>query len=117
MRDVAAKRKGIILFHDIHASTARALPRILEELRSRGFRVVHLVPAAGAETLPEYDALARERAESKRVAAVNPLSRRVAWPSRVLSEAKAAAKPPAPGPHHPPAPRTDKDWSVGIWHQ
>lgn len=35
---------GIILLHDIHESTAAALPVLLAELKERGFRVVHVVP-------------------------------------------------------------------------
>jgi peptidoglycan-N-acetylglucosamine deacetylase len=34
---------GIVLFHDIKAVTAKALPGILAELQRRGFRVVHMV--------------------------------------------------------------------------
>jgi peptidoglycan-N-acetylglucosamine deacetylase len=35
---------GIILFHDIHAQTAKALPDVLDELKRHGFHIVHLVP-------------------------------------------------------------------------
>jgi peptidoglycan-N-acetylglucosamine deacetylase len=38
-----ARNGGIMLFHDIKAVTAKALPGILSELQRRGFRVVHLV--------------------------------------------------------------------------
>jgi peptidoglycan/xylan/chitin deacetylase (PgdA/CDA1 family) len=40
-----AKGKGILLLHDIQARTAAALPRILETLKARGYRIVHVVPA------------------------------------------------------------------------
>ena len=40
-----AKRKGILLLHDIQARTVAALPKILRELKARGYRVVHVVPA------------------------------------------------------------------------
>ncbi len=43
-----AKKKGIILLHDIHKRTADALPVLLRELKKRGYRVVHVVPASGA---------------------------------------------------------------------
>jgi len=33
---------GIVLFHDIKRSTARALPAILAQLKKRGYKVVHL---------------------------------------------------------------------------
>ncbi len=48
-----AERGGIMLFHDIKPQTARALPTILAEIKTRGYRVVHLrakqpfVPAPG----------------------------------------------------------------------
>jgi peptidoglycan/xylan/chitin deacetylase (PgdA/CDA1 family) len=40
-----AKGKGILLLHDIQARTVAALPRILNELKARGYRIVHVVPA------------------------------------------------------------------------
>ena len=40
---VDANQGGIILFHDIKASTAKALPGILDALAARGYSVVHLV--------------------------------------------------------------------------
>jgi peptidoglycan/xylan/chitin deacetylase (PgdA/CDA1 family) len=40
------KGKGILLLHDIHHRTVEALPLILEELKDRGFRVVHVVPSS-----------------------------------------------------------------------
>ncbi len=41
-----AKGKGILLLHDIHQRTVEAMPIILAELKARGFRVVHIVPAS-----------------------------------------------------------------------
>src|SRR3954470_4790696 len=48
--DLAIKRleergKGILLLHDIQARTVAALPRILNELKLRGYHIVHVVPA------------------------------------------------------------------------
>ncbi len=40
-----AKGKGILLLHDIQPRTVIALPRILHELKARGYRIVHVVPA------------------------------------------------------------------------
>ncbi len=40
-----ANRKGILLLHDIQPATALALPEILRELKARGFKIVHVVPA------------------------------------------------------------------------
>ena len=40
-----AKGKGILLLHDIQPRTVAALPRILQTLKARGYRIVHVVPA------------------------------------------------------------------------
>jgi peptidoglycan/xylan/chitin deacetylase (PgdA/CDA1 family) len=37
--------RGIVLFHDSKARTARMLPSFLRELKKRGYRIVHVVPA------------------------------------------------------------------------
>jgi peptidoglycan/xylan/chitin deacetylase (PgdA/CDA1 family) len=50
-----AKGKGILLLHDIQARTVAALPRILHELKARGYRIVHVVPA-----MPELPATPTE---------------------------------------------------------
>jgi peptidoglycan-N-acetylglucosamine deacetylase len=39
------KGRGILLLHDIQARTVAALPRILNELKARGYRIVHVVAA------------------------------------------------------------------------
>src|SRR6202040_1143464 len=38
-----------LLLHDIQARTAAALPRILNELKARGYRIVHVVPATAEQ--------------------------------------------------------------------
>jgi peptidoglycan-N-acetylglucosamine deacetylase len=45
MQRLEDKGKGILLLHDIQARTVAALPRILHELKVRGYRIVHVVPA------------------------------------------------------------------------
>ncbi len=45
MQRLEAKGKGILLLHDIQARTVAALPKILQEMKARGYRVVHVVPA------------------------------------------------------------------------
>ena len=42
-----ARQGGIVLLHDIHAHTAAMVPRLLVEMKARGYRVVHMVPAKG----------------------------------------------------------------------
>ena len=53
MQRLEAKGKGILLLHDIQARTVAALPKILQELKARGYRIVHVVPAtAGLPATP-----------------------------------------------------------------
>jgi peptidoglycan/xylan/chitin deacetylase (PgdA/CDA1 family) len=69
-----AKGKGILLLHDIQARTVAALPRILRELKARGYRIVHVVPAT-----PEQPATPTEPQQWQ----LNPASELVAtsrWP-------------------------------------
>lgn len=40
-----AKGKGILLLHDIQGRTAAMLPTLLRELKARGYKIVHVVPA------------------------------------------------------------------------
>lgn len=45
MQRLEAKGKGILLLHDIQARTVAALPKIIRDLKARGYRIVHVVPA------------------------------------------------------------------------
>lgn len=55
LQRIEQRNGGIVLFHDIKASTAKALPVILGELVQRGYRVVHLKPAKPVQPLTTYD--------------------------------------------------------------
>jgi hypothetical protein len=79
---LAAKRKGILLFHDIQFSTAHGIRAVLDQLAREGYRIVHTVPKAPAVTDPRFDALAdAELQRRSRIAATNPMATRsVVWP-------------------------------------
>jgi len=61
---------GIILFHDIHPQSAKAIPTVLAYLKEHGFRVVHLVPKSRIETVamaePVAEPAPRRRAHRHR---------------------------------------------------
>src|SRR5436190_557632 len=77
LAQLAARRKGILLFHDIQPSTAHAIKGILDELKARGFKVVHIVPKTPVSTLADYDTrAAREIASRKLVVEKQPLAQR-----------------------------------------
>jgi peptidoglycan-N-acetylglucosamine deacetylase len=42
---------GIVLFHDTKSHTAQMLPAFLSEIKRRGYRIVHVVPAGGRGVL------------------------------------------------------------------
>ncbi len=100
MRRLEAKGKGILLLHDIQGRTATALPRILETLKVRGYRIVHVVPAT-----PERPKTPTEPREWK----LHPVSETVAiarWPK--ISGFVFAKTATLPAPAAP-----DSDWRVG----
>jgi peptidoglycan/xylan/chitin deacetylase (PgdA/CDA1 family) len=45
LRRIEQVGRGIVLFHDTKMQTTSMLPAFLRELKQRGFRVVHVVPA------------------------------------------------------------------------
>ena len=57
MRQLNAKGKGIILMHDIHPATVLALPMLLKELKTNGYRIVHVeVAGERPKSLPDLPA-------------------------------------------------------------
>jgi len=56
LQRIEARGRGMLLLHDIQPATALAMPTILSELKRRGYRIVHVVPAtpdrAKTATLP-----------------------------------------------------------------
>jgi peptidoglycan/xylan/chitin deacetylase (PgdA/CDA1 family) len=45
LQRIEAAHKGILLLHDIQPRTVEMLPGLLRELKRRGFKIVHVVPA------------------------------------------------------------------------
>ncbi len=68
MRRLNERGRGIILMHDIHPSTALALPALLKELKANGYHVVHVVFAGEQpKSLPEVVATPLEKENWPRV--------------------------------------------------
>jgi peptidoglycan-N-acetylglucosamine deacetylase len=87
------KHKGILLLHDIQARTVAALPKILHEMKVRGYHIVHVVPATpelpATPTQPE-DWRMHPAPEAMRVAEQTKL------PTFVFTEAEGLLKTPSP---------------------
>jgi peptidoglycan/xylan/chitin deacetylase (PgdA/CDA1 family) len=45
MKQVHAKKGGVIVMHDIHAVTVKVLPRLIAELKRTGYTSVQFIPA------------------------------------------------------------------------
>ena len=95
MRRLEAKGKGILLLHDIQGRTVAALPKILQDLKTRGYRVVHVVPAT-----PDRPKTPTEPREWQ----LHPVSETVAiarWPKIprfVFASTETLPAPAAPDP-------------------
>lgn len=96
LTQLAQKGKGILLFHDIQPSTARAMPALLSELKARGYRVVHLVPKYAATTVADFDEMASDALTKRQVAgSSNPRANRsVVWPLMNPPSSKASSGRP-----------------------
>jgi peptidoglycan/xylan/chitin deacetylase (PgdA/CDA1 family) len=55
MDKLEKKGKGIVLMHDINPFTAKAVPKLLDELKAKGYKIVHMKAAAEAASLAEFD--------------------------------------------------------------
>jgi peptidoglycan/xylan/chitin deacetylase (PgdA/CDA1 family) len=49
MVQLEKKHSGIILMHDVQSHTAAALPKLLSELKTKGYNVVHVVFGSAKE--------------------------------------------------------------------
>lgn len=68
LTQLKARGKGIILFHDIQASTAAGLKTLLDELKVRGYKVVHVAPKQHVPTIASYDKRAEQMIAKRQVA-------------------------------------------------
>ena len=55
MTKLERKGKGIILMHDFQQGTAKALPELLNQLKEKGYKVVHMRAKSPVTTLAEWD--------------------------------------------------------------
>ena len=85
------KGKGIILMHDFQQATAKALPDLLEQLKGRGYKVVHTKAKTAATTLARWDEAVKSEVKGAAVGPDRPTSSVV----RTIEEAAPAlsAKP------------------------
>jgi peptidoglycan/xylan/chitin deacetylase (PgdA/CDA1 family) len=86
------KGKGIVLLHDVQPVTAKAVPRLLAELKAKGFKVVHMKPKTDVKTLAQYDALVEKEVKGLAAGHGRPLSSVVRTIEEAPPQPTAAAK-------------------------
>lgn len=114
-----SKRKGIILFHDIQPSTALGIRQLLAELKSHGYRVVHMRPKQTQSTIAEFDKrIERTHTPPNLEVAAGPVAHRgVTAPNWETQSAQhprpVAAAPPASAAA--PRGRSVDDWRRSVF--
>jgi peptidoglycan/xylan/chitin deacetylase (PgdA/CDA1 family) len=88
MTKLEMKGKGLILMHDLHQATARTMPDLLNELKAKGYKVVHMIAKTPVATLAQWDAAARSEVKGATVGTVHATGvvRTVEDPVSALSE-------------------------------
>jgi peptidoglycan-N-acetylglucosamine deacetylase len=74
MRNLKKRGKGILLFHDIQRTTAKAMPQLLKKLKEGGFKIVHLTAKEPVTTLPNYDEKVGKNLKGRGSMAQRPIS-------------------------------------------
>jgi peptidoglycan-N-acetylglucosamine deacetylase len=123
MSEVHRQHGGIILFHDIKTTTAKALPAILTRLKAEGYSVVHIVAKEPAEPLMlEMRDVAPKLALTRPVEGgskkQSPLLHGAIGPEREIAKSEHDVTALAPEPRERPAPRDrpapSRDWSAQL---
>jgi len=90
MKRLEETHKGILLLHDIQARTVAALPKILHEMKVRGYHIVQVVPAT-----PDRPATPAEPQEWRTHPAPEslPVAKRPEFPTFAFAEAEQLVTP------------------------
>ena len=74
MTKLERKGKGIILLHDFQQATAKAMPDLLNELKAKGYKIVHMKAKTPVTTLAQWDAAANSEVKGAAVGTDRPTS-------------------------------------------
>jgi hypothetical protein len=61
MSQLEKRGKGIVLLHDFRRNTAEAMPKLLQQLKLAGYKIVHMVQKKQLNTVAEYDDMVGHR--------------------------------------------------------
>lgn len=131
INQIEMRQGGIVLFHDIKAATAKALPTILAALKAKGYKVVHMRSKTTFQPKPEYTAeLAPALAKATAAASAQklpffgavipgqselPVTQLAPAPRQRPATASAGPSGETPA-HRKPRHRSD-DWSAEVKRQ
>lgn len=102
---IEAQGKGVLLLHDMQPATVLALPKLLHELKRRGYRIVQVVPASASlaktPTTAEQWAIDKTRRAAAHVEPAATDARSTAPASETVGAPATRAQAPAdaPEPH------------------
>ena len=88
MTKLERKGKGIILMHDFQQATAAAMPGLLNELKAKGYKVVHTKAKTPLATMAQWDDAAKKEIKSAGIGPDRPTS----------SIVRTVEDPPVPQP-------------------
>jgi peptidoglycan-N-acetylglucosamine deacetylase len=91
MTRLEKKGKGIILMHDFQQATAKATLDLLNELKSKGYKIVHMTAKAPLTTLAQWDEAVKAEMKGAGVGS----NRATASVVRTLESAPEATSRPA----------------------
>jgi peptidoglycan-N-acetylglucosamine deacetylase len=104
MEKLDKRGKGILLMHDIHKTTAKALPVLLAQLKAKGYKIVHMTAKSPVTTLAEYDQVIEKDAKGlPQVGAERPMASIVKTVSGTPPVSGGAASPAGVEPEGMPS--------------
>ena len=92
MTKLEKKGKGIILMHDFQQATATAIPTLLGELKTKGYKVVFMRAKFELKTIAEYDALVEKDMRGMAATTERPMSSVIKTIEETPAPAQAAQK-------------------------
>ena len=104
MAKLEKRGKGIILMHDIHKTTAKAVPGLLAELKAKGFKIVFVKAKGAMKTLPEYDSMIEKDTKGLPAAGAERPQNSVVHTIEGAAPPEETAKPAAAAPAASPTP-------------
>ena len=96
MTKLERKGKGIILMHDFQQATAKAVPDLLDLLKEKGYKVVHMKAKTPLATIAQWDEAAKSEIKGV-IGGDRPTSSVI----RTIDETRRRQRLPRPRPRRP----------------